>query len=324
LWDDTKRQCPELLSFDVDGERVLQVLALWDAKINNRPQDPTRSVLLSINKEFISQNWQVAAESLSDAYKWARENGATPKNLPNHGVLAVIAAFNIVCDEFTKKPISTWQPVLKRWYFSKVLETGAKQASNYRIGKDFSMLVKYAEDNIPLDFPIIQLSIERLIKISKPSDTRYKSLQCIMATTANADLLSGVKLDDNLEDHHIFPRSLYKKYGIPLEDLDSIVNRIIVSKSTNQTLSDKLPSEYFNDLKESAMSSGIVSATDKRLQDCLIPGSIESPNFVEQFEREKFKEFLRNRSEIILKKVEQVIGESLKSTNDTDEDLDLD
>jgi hypothetical protein len=222
LWDDTKRQCPELLSFDVDGERVLQVLALWDAKINNRPQDPTRSVLLSINKEFISQNWQVAAESLSDAYKWARENGATPKNLPNHGVLAVIAAFNIVCDEFTKKPISTWQPVLKRWYFSKVLETGAKQASNYRIGKDFSMLVKYAEDNIPLDFPIIQLSIERLIKISKPSDTRYKSLQCIMATTANADLLSGVKLDDNLEDHHIFPRSLYKKYGIPLEDLDSI------------------------------------------------------------------------------------------------------
>jgi hypothetical protein len=321
LWEETKQQCPELLNFDVDGERVLQVLALWDAKINSRPQDPTRSVLLSLDRTFISDNWKIAAESLSDAYKWARKNGATPKTLPNHGVLAVIAAFSIVCFDFTKKPMSNWQSVLRRWYFSKILEAGAKQASNYRIGKDFTMLVKYAEDNTPLDFPIIPLSVDRLIQINRSTDTRYRSLQCIMATTADEDLVSGNSLDDDLEDHHIFPRSLSKKSKLAIDELDSIVNRLVVSKSTNQTLSDRMPSDYFSELQQLATRNGIIPDVNRRLQGCLIPGRIESSEFVQQFEIPRFKEFLKNRAEILLQRVGQVIGDSLRASDEPDEDV---
>jgi hypothetical protein len=322
LWEDTKQKCPELLNFDVDGERVLQVLALWDAKINNRPQDPTRSVLLSIDPEFISTKWQIAAESLSEAYKWARKNGATPKTLPNHGVLAVIAAFNIVCDQFVKKTMFNWQSILKRWYFSKILETGAKQASNYRIGKDFSMLVKYAEDSIPLEFSVIQLNVDRLIQINRPTDTRYRSLQCIMATRANIDLVTGETLDFDLEDHHIFPRSLRKKTDVTIENIDSIVNRLIISKSTNQTLSDRLPSDYFLELRNNAVQSGIVRDVNNRLKGCLIPGNIDSEDFIRQFDISKFQDFLKLRAELILESVGQVIGDSLQSSDEPEDDLD--
>jgi hypothetical protein len=321
LWDETKRQYPELANFDVDGEQILKVLALWDARIGNRPQDPTRSVLLSLDHNFISDKWKIAAESLSDTYKWARKNGATPKTLPNHGILAVIAAFNIVCSDFINKPVSNWQPVLKRWYFSKILEAGAKQASNYKIGKDFTMLVKYAEDETPISFPVIQLNTNRLIQISRPTDTRYKSLQCIMATTANVDLVSGDLLNNDLEDHHIFPRSLYKKYAADFEHIDSIVNRIIISKSTNQNLSDKFPIDYFQELQQCAIKNGIVPDINRRLQDCLIPGNIESHEFIQQFENLKFKQFLQNRAELILQRVEQVLGDSLKMSDESDEDL---
>jgi hypothetical protein len=321
LWEETKRQCPELLNFDVDGERILQVLALWDAKINNRSLDPTRSVLLSLDRTFISTNWTIAANSLSDVYKWARKNGATPKNLPNHGILAVIAAFNIVCAEFTKKPMSNWQSILKKWYFSKILETGAKQASNYKIGKDFTMLVKYADDGTPLNFPVIQLNVDRLIQINRPTDTRYKSLQCIMATTATLDLVSGDSLDSDLEDHHIFPRSLHKKSNLLLKEVDSIVNRLVISKATNQSLSDKIPQEYFSDLQELATKNGIIPDMNKRLKDCLIPGSIASPEFTEQFDILKFKEFLKNRAELILERVGDIIGDSLDASAEADEEM---
>lgn len=321
LWEETKRQCPELLNFDVDGERILQVLALWDAKINNRSLDPTRSVLLSLDRTFISTNWTTAANSLSDVYKWARKNGATPKNLPNHGILAVIAAFNIVCADFTKKPMSNWQSILKKWYFSKILETGAKQASNYKIGKDFTMLVKYADDGTPLNFPVIQLNVDRLIQINRPTDTRYKSLQCIMATTATLDLVSGDSLDSDLEDHHIFPRSLHKKSNLLLKEVDSIVNRLVISKATNQSLSDKNPQEYFSDLQELATKNGIIPDMNKRLKDCLIPGSIASPEFTEQFDILKFKEFLKNRAELILERVGDIIGDSLDASAEADEEM---
>lgn len=321
LWEETKRQCPELLNFDVDGERILQVLALWDAKINNRSLDPTRSVLLSLDRTFISTNWTTAANSLSDVYKWARKNGATPKNLPNHGILAVIAAFNIVCADFTKKPMSNWQSILKKWYFSKILETGAKQASNYKIGKDFTMLVKYADDGTPLNFPVIQLNVDRLIQINRPTDTRYKSLQCIMATTATLDLVSGDSLGSDLEDHHIFPRSLHKKSNLLLKEVDSIVNRLVISKTTNQSLSDKIPQEYFSDLQELATKNGIIPDMNKRLKDCLIPGSIASPEFTKQFDILKFKEFLKNRAELILERVGDIIGDSLDASAEADEEM---
>jgi hypothetical protein len=324
FWNETKQQCPELSDFDVNGERVLQVLALWDAKINNRALDPTRSVLLSLDRNFISKNWQTAAKSLSNAYKWASRNGATPTNLPNHGILAVIATFNIVCSDFANKPMSSWQAVLKRWYFSKILEPGAKQASNYRIGKDFTMLVKYAEDDIPLEFPVIHLNVERLIQINKPTDTRYKSLQCIMATTATVDLVDGSILDKDLEDHHIFPRSLRKKIDKSdpaLKNIESIVNKLIISKATNRNLSDKLPNDYFSELQTMAKENGIIPDISKRLRDCLIPGDLESLSFSRQFELANFNIFLENRAELLLQKVQEVIGDSLKASDDPDEEM---
>lgn len=324
FWNETKIECPELSDFDVSGERILQVLALWDAKVNNRSLDPTRSVLLQLDRNFIANNWKTAADSLSNAYKWARQNGATPTNLPNHGILAVIATFNIVCSKFANKPMSSWQSVLKRWYFSKILESGAKQASNYRIGKDFTMLVKYAEDDIPLEFPVIYLNIEQLIQINKSTDTRYKSLQCIMATTATVDLVDGTPLDKDLEDHHIYPRSLRKKISPSnpaFKNIESIVNKLIISKSTNRNLSDKLPNEYFSELQKTSQDNGIVLDVSKRLKDCLIPGELESPTFSKQFEIENFNGFLERRAELLLQRVQEVIGDSLKVSEESDEGI---
>jgi hypothetical protein len=74
------------------------------------------------------------------------------------------------------------------------------------------MLVRYAEEDIPLEFPVIYLNIERLIQINKSTDTRYKSLQCIMATTATVDLVDGTPLDKDLEDHHIY--STFLNYDV--------------------------------------------------------------------------------------------------------------
>jgi hypothetical protein len=145
-----------------------------------------------------------------------------------------------------------------------------------------------------------------------------------MATTASVDLVSGVSLDNDLEDHHIFPRSLRKKNNSSdqaFKDIDSIVNKLIISKSTNRNLSDGLPNEYFFELQKTAKENGIIPDIRKRLKDCLIPGDVESSTFSDQFKVSNFKDFLEKRAEILLKRVEEVIGDSLKASDELDEDM---
>jgi hypothetical protein len=45
---------------------------------------------------------------------------------------------------------------------------------------------------------------------------------------------------DELEDHHIFPRNFLEKKNINVEK-DIVLNRTLISSSTNKKISDKAP-----------------------------------------------------------------------------------
>jgi hypothetical protein len=322
LWENSKTIYPILKDFEVDGERVLQVLALWYAKENTRFPEATRSALLSLDRDFITKNWNRAAKSLAESYEWAQRNGATPTAVSNHGILVSIAVFRIVCKEFVVRPLSNFESVLRRWYFSKIMQTTIAQGTNYRIGQDFVMLVRYAEENTALDFLPVYLTPERLLQINTPQDSRYKALQCIMATKANEDLITGrpLKVSD-IEDHHIFPRSLGKEKE-KRALLDSVANRIMISKETNRTLSNQHPKEYFAYLRNTVILEGTLHDANRRLSNCFIPGNIESDEFLDIFDNSSLRKFLSERAELILQRVREVLGESLHRDDSAVDDAD--
>ncbi len=320
LWDEGKDAYPILERFNVDGERALQVLSLWHSYEHQQFSEPTRSKLLSLPTEFIKHNWKQAVKSLADAYRWAEANGASPKLLPGHNILVSIAAFLILFPSFIDDPTKNFQSVLRRWYFCRALQQGARQAANYQIGLDFDALVDYANNNKPLETDEVRLSIQGIKKVNRAGDSRYKALHCIISLYTREDLLTGVPLDGNLEDHHIFPRSLTKR-GIPRNKLDSIANRIIVTQKTNRLLGDTLPRKYFGDLRAQSIKDGTVGDLQRRLEQSMIPGNILHPDFLQQFEVERFDRFLTQRAGILLKRVEEIIGKSLIVT-DSDDDID--
>lgn len=165
-----------LKDFEVDGERLLQVLSLYLAGKENRYSEPTRRDLLSLPREFIEATWSKASDSLSRAYLWARDQGARPQTLPNHGVLVAIAAFEALIPETRSMLLENYQGILRRWYFCKVLQQGGRQAANYKIGQDFSSLLLYGNTKTLPVFDEVWFNPDILIKLNRAIDVRYRGL----------------------------------------------------------------------------------------------------------------------------------------------------
>ncbi len=318
LWDKSKEDFTILKDFNVEGERVLQVLALLEAKINPPETggfpEVTRSRLLNTKSDFIKTHWNVAVKALVDVYQWVTDRGAAPKRLSNKAILVAMAASNIVNNAVIRRTFSNADAVLQKWYLTKIMPPVNFIATNYRISEDFNTLCGYFEKNEPLDFKKVELSKSDLIKdIHSPTENRYKAIQCIIAITAKKDFISGETLGiTELEDHHIFPLSLSKGQSKEYKNLlNSIINRIVISKKTNRELTNRHPADYFRELRKTVLADKTIVEAKRRLKDCCLPDNIESPDFSKQFEDSNFESFLEHRANLILERVRDILGEHL-------------
>lgn len=314
LWEDALEDHPILKNFEVDGERVLQVLYLVSSARNNKYPDPARSKLLSLTPEEIEREWANSSMALAETYRWARDNGARPETLPSHNVLVAIAAVrNLVMGNAIGDP---WKgdDIIRQWYFSKIMHAGASQASNYRIGQDFIALREYKENGTPPSSTAVNLNADIVLQL-KPSDVRYKSLQNVFAMMLRQDLMTGYKIDSEsvLHDHHIYPKNARRKYELNQRMLDGICNRIPVLEDSNQSLGEGYPDEYFREMASRARALGTLGDLKRRLRDAMIPGDPDKSTWAESFSIEQFETFCRKRAELIVSRVGEVVGDSLRS-----------
>lgn len=321
LWNDTLEEESILKNFEVDGERVLQVLYLAAAARDRKYPDPTRSNLLALTRDEIGNEWEKASKALAETYKWAQEHGARPETLPNPNVLVALAAVRSLFLEDVRGEMWRDHDFIRRWYFSKIMRAGASQASNYRIGQDFQALRQYVGNNEPPEVSEVTLNSDVVINL-KPSDVRYRSLQNVFATTIRQDLVSGnnIGYDSRLHDHHIFPRNA-RKQGLPARMLDGICNRVPVLEKSNQSLGEAYPQEYFGQLVEQARSQGTIDGLRRRLRDCMIPGDPSEPTWPDSFSLDKFEDFCRSRAELVVARVREVVGDSLRVTPSSEDEL---
>lgn len=320
LWEVALDTHDVLRDFEVEGERILQVLALTDAQ--ERTNDPdvsrypevSRKAQLSLRPNTINAGWSSAAATLADAYTYARSLGARGGTLPNHNIITAMAAVRNVLRRQGRDGGWSDPDFLKRWYFSKVLRAGSSQASNYRITQDFIELLDYSQGGSRPAVEDVRMDVG-VVRRLRPTDARYKALQCIFASTIREDLISGriIDVSSRLEDHHIFPRVAHKRHPIPVGQLDSICNRIYVLADSNRAIGEAYPQDYLREQVERAEQQGTLGAVKRRLRDCMIPcNDVGSRNWLQSLQVSSFDAFCEFRARLILDRVREVIGNSLK------------
>lgn len=322
LWEDALERYPVLRDFEVDGEQVLQVLVLVGQE--DRYPDPSRKNQLDLSPNVISREWARSSEALAITYQWAQAQGARPGILPNRNILVALAAVrSLFSSDDLHRNIWRDSDFIRRWYFSKVMRAGASQASNYRIGQDFSALRRYIKEGIQPHPEEVVLDPDIIMRRIKPTDVRYRSLQNIFATTIRQDLISGdsINSESMLHDHHIYPRNAHKIYNLPQNMLDSICNRIPILDKSNLTLNEAYPHEYFRQIADQARAQGILDGLRRRLRDCMIPGDPGESTWPDTFAIDQFEDFCRRRAELIISRVREIIGESLKVSSLSEDEM---
>ncbi|MGM9322259.1 GmrSD restriction endonuclease domain-containing protein, partial [Deinococcus aquaticus] len=311
---------PVLHEFSLEGERVLQVIYLINAYEEGKFPEPSRGALLSLDPQIIKTHWQRAALGLNEAYKWAKDNGARPETMANPGILVPLAAFNVLRPNFKDDLDVNFNSLIKRWYYSRLLSQESRSATNYRVARDFINLLDFSDKKEQLEIMSVKMNALSIAKIYRSSDIRFKAILGIMAMNAKEDLITGKSLDE-VEYHHIFPRSFVKSKGIPASKIESVVNRIAVSKNTNRNLGDKEPAKYIESLIKRAVSDGTIDDVNARMSSLIMPIGIYDEDYMSQYKTDNIDYFINNRSNIIFNRIKNLLGSALIEEMEDSDDL---
>jgi hypothetical protein len=320
LWTQSKETYPVLDRFSVEGERVLQLIVSFVDSSVNKYLELTRGSLLKLKKSDISELWESASKALAIAYEWVESRGAIPGMIANDALLVPIGYFLNKITEDWKKSNPNYLLVLERWYFSHSLQQGARQASNYKIGLSVSSLHNWIANGELPQIPEVSLKKDDLLTLYK-FDGRYKAIHSILRWKNPNDLWTNEPISHlDVEDHHIFPAVIAKRGGkedkLLKRNLDSIVNRLLVSRTTNRSLGDRYPSDYFNTLIVDSKKSGTLQNKLDIFQRACLPIK-EDLSIVGN---ECFQSFIGARADLILAAIKIIVGDSLNPAGIIEDD----
>lgn len=324
LWQQSKFDYPILEKFPVEGERVLQLITCFVGDSDKKYQELTRGALLKLKKAEIKELWDFAARSLATAYQWAEDHGATPGMISNDALLVPLSYFLSKVTPEWKKQNPSYLLILERWFFANSLQQGARQASNYRVGLAMQAMQNWITTGEVPQMPDVLLKKSELLVLFK-SDTRYRSIHSLLRWRNPRDLWTNeVISSDDVEDHHIFPAVISKRENDKnlKRNIDSIVNRLLVSRVTNRNLGDRYPSDYLLTLVNDALENGTIENKTELFQKSCLPISASDPSILE---KNNFQVFISQRADLILLAIKAVVGDLLNSneiSNDTEDDDD--
>jgi hypothetical protein len=321
LWEETLLQFPRFKHYDLDGERVLQLLVLQAAERNKTNLVATRSAIIGMKPDVVRDGWPDATRALDKALTWAETEGCRPPKLPQEPVIIALASFlgTAGVDDWLKRtPNSNGQ--LQRWYFSKILQPGARgAASNYIIGKDFQDLLAWFREDKALPVAPVRLSAAQVMSLTE-TDVRYKALFSLLVREVKQDVRTQRTLgdDDAVEDHHIFPRSFERKHKLNARKLGGIANRLPVSKTTNLQFGQRAPEEYLREMLSTAAKGSLVAV----LKRAGFGDVDDTEAFLERVQIPQFEAFVAARAERLLDVVATILNGQLNRRGDDGEDDD--
>ena len=272
----------------IKPEFILKVIVLLEGK------EPRKSNMLDIldelSVEHFRERWEDATNAMVEAHRRAeKEYGVfaarwlpyTTILVPLAGILhALLNARTATAEAYRK---------LDRWYWSNVFVQRYDSGVDTKSILDLREVLSWIDGGHEPDW-LRQLTSNRIdLTVDEPRSAVYRGIVCMIARRGARDFISGQRADLHAcDDDHFFPK---KHYGRE-EFVDTVLNRSVISKGTNQVLKRaKHPNAFY---KECLDGHG---GDERRLQQTLathfIAGSClaavhanDFPAFVEERRRQ--------------------------------------
>lgn len=257
LWESACSRHPRLKDWskgkaDVNkfGVLVLRTLALL------RGLDPKPSILIDLNPQGFEVDWKRAADAMERALELIEHVGPDgfgvfeSKWLPGFGLLPILAALRAVIED--RDLGEGARADLRRWYWCNVFLERYSSAVESKSRKDYQEMLAYWEVGKPepavFNEARTRIGAEgyTVRESASHASAVYSGIFCLLALRGARDWKRGesIRLQE-LHDHHIFPKNYLKRLGINKKaEVNSVVNRTLISDKTNAKIKDRAPAEY--------------------------------------------------------------------------------
>lgn len=268
--------------------------------------------LISSNEEFL-EKWNFAVKRTKetiDKLKNPRDFGAiNHRFVPYPTMLPILTSLYVEKEKDIYPDKKSIEEKIKRWYWASIFTQNYSSSVESQIARDFQEVQKWFQDETKAPRVIEQLENELhnidLRTENRPGSAIYKAIFNILIIKGAKDW-STFNLPEYsvLEDHHIVPRSWGKKYGLN-DKIDTILNRTPLSNDTNRlVIANKLPNVY---LREMFRKNKSPEEVYELLESHLISKKAVDILMREEFSKEDFEEFIRERQKTIIDEIKKFL-----------------
>ncbi|MCG3126048.1 MAG: hypothetical protein CHACPFDD_00876 [Phycisphaerae bacterium] len=232
------------------GVQMLRTLAL------RRGIDPKPKMLINLEPEGFEDDWRRAAAAMERALELLEHVGDdgfgvfAHKWLPGFGQLPALAALRAELEDNDLG--ETARAELRRWYWCNVFLERFSSGVESKSRKDYSEMTEhwFRDGPEPAVFAEAKARIGAdgysIRGSASYASAVYSGVFCLLANRGARDWMLGENLQlQKLHDHHVFPKKYLRDHGITKKpEVNSIVNRTLISNKTNGKIKDKAPAEY--------------------------------------------------------------------------------
>ena len=281
LWQIAQPHHPLLEEYEVEPYYLLQVVALLSGKASVKNSD-----LLNLKPSDITSNWNSALAGLDEAFTILRDDCGilTSKWVPYATMLVTFAAL-CAKTSTTGPALLERRKKLKRWFWCSVFNQVYEKAANSQVAKDFKDVSAWigggAEPDTVANFTWTSGTLRA---VTPRQIGLYRGAMALIVSGSTRDFYSGnamtaaIVRSDKVDDHHVFPQAYLARRGITDRSADCILNRTLISATTNRKISDNAPSVYLG-----AITSSAGVHFDDILDSHLLPAGTTSSLYTDKF-----------------------------------------
>lgn len=258
LWDKAQEDHPIITEYDLDPYYLLQAVALASRKAPSCK----RGDVLNLTAADISEWWDRVIWGMAAGFAILRDDCKVvlPKWLPYQTMLAPLAAV-LARKGAPKTPeAGVHREKLKRWFWCAVYGQAYESSPNTQAAKDVTELDLWLSGgSLPESVAGVRFDPKSLREVTPRQRAIYRGTICLVLGAGNGArdfhtqaIITGKLIEqEGIDDHHVFPDDYLEKVkGIARPRIrDCVLNRTLIDRTTNQIISNRAPSAYLADIR---------------------------------------------------------------------------
>jgi hypothetical protein len=303
LWDKALEDYPIIADFEVDPYYVMQSISLACRKAPSCK----RSDVLNLKAPDITEWWDKVVHGLARGLEIFRDDCKVMRTkwLPYQTMLPTVSAVLARVGDIKTAEAGVQREKLKRWFWCAVFGQVYESSPNSKSAKDVVEIIPWMSGGeAPDSVSTFRFDPKMLRTVTPRQRSVYRGIICMILGCGARDfntqsvITSTLIATDNIDDHHVFPAAYLERNGHKNPLRDCILNRTLIDRTTNQMISDRAPSAYLSEIRN---TDGF--PFNAVLSSHLLPADEASPLFQDDFES-----FLQWRQDRIWQEIKRVTG----------------